>query len=112
MRRGLARRPAYWTFDDKASATHGIRAYYFAPVDRAEPPYLRQCEVTAILDIASDGTLAGVELVLGDLPPPPAAKSFAAGLADKLPDFDPEWPDEQKLAWLKMFAQCVPAPVP
>lgn len=54
--------------------------YYFAPSNRRPPPYLRQVEVKAILDIADDGTLAGVELVWGptrghtmaSLPPPPA----------------------------------------
>jgi hypothetical protein len=45
--------------------------YYFAPAERTAPPYKRQIEVTAIVDIASDGTMAGVELVWGDLPPPP-----------------------------------------
>lgn len=63
---GLERRPAYFTYDPK----HG-GAYYFAPSERAPQPYLVQREVTAILDIAADGTLAGVELVFGELPPPP-----------------------------------------
>ena len=36
--------------------------YYFAPEGR---------RVTAIVDVASDGTLAGVELVDGMPPPPP-----------------------------------------
>lgn len=61
----MKKNAAYWTYDPKAEA------YYFAPVQRTEPPYLVQRHVTAILDIASDGTLAGIELVLGDLPPPP-----------------------------------------
>jgi hypothetical protein len=56
---------AYFTYDPVA------RAYYFAPVNRASPPYRTQRHVTAILDIAEDGTLAGVELVIGDLPEPP-----------------------------------------
>lgn len=56
---------AYWTYDPQGPA------YYFAPTNRAAPPYLRQIEVKAILDIAADGTLAGVELVFGKLPPPP-----------------------------------------
>jgi hypothetical protein len=45
----LEKNEAYWTYDSEAGA------YYFAP----DP------------DIASDGTLAGVELVMGDLPPSP-----------------------------------------
>lgn len=36
----------------------------------SEPPYLRQRHVEAIIDIASDGTLAGVELI-DNMPPPP-----------------------------------------
>ena len=68
-RKPLEHRPAYWTYDDCEGHDH---AYYFAPADRRPPPYLTQRHVTAILDIADDGTLAGVELVLGDLPPPPA----------------------------------------
>ncbi len=58
-------RSAYWTYDEKAGA------YYFAPIERVAPPYRKQIEVAAILDIAADGTLAGVELVMGNLPPPP-----------------------------------------
>jgi hypothetical protein len=58
-------RAAYFTYDP----THG-GAYYFAPTGRAPPPYKTQRQVTAILDIAADGTLAGVELVMGKLPPP------------------------------------------
>ncbi len=55
----------FWTYDPRAEA------YYFAPLQRTPPPYKVQRHVTAILDIASDDTLAGVELVIGDLPPPP-----------------------------------------
>ena len=36
----------------------------------APPPYTKQREVRAIIDIADDGTLAGVELIDG-MPPPP-----------------------------------------
>jgi hypothetical protein len=61
----LTKHKAYWTHDEEA------HAYYFAPEERAAGPYREQRQVTAILDIASDGTLAGVELVLGELPPPP-----------------------------------------
>jgi hypothetical protein len=63
----LPRHEAFWTFDE----SFGERAYYFAPSKRAEPPYVTQRRVEAILDVASDGTLAGIELVDGDLPPPP-----------------------------------------
>lgn len=61
----LERRAGFWTY----GGSHGCRAYYFAPNNRAAPPYREQRHVTAILDIAADGTLAGVELVMGDLPP-------------------------------------------
>lgn len=61
----MFRNPAYFTYDKDA------HAYYFAPENRKEPPYREQRHVTAILDIAADGSLAGVELVFGDLPAPP-----------------------------------------
>ena len=67
----LERHAAYWTFDNKAYAEHGERLYYFAPLHAALPPYRKQIHVTAIIDVADDGTLAGVELVMGDLPLPP-----------------------------------------
>jgi hypothetical protein len=61
----LKKRQAFWTHDPEASA------FYFAPSNRAPGPYKEQREVRAILDVAQDGTLAGVELVFGNLPPPP-----------------------------------------
>jgi hypothetical protein len=64
-KRQLDRRKAWWTYDPEGAA------YYFAPRYRALGPYRTQRHVEAILDIADDGTLAGVELVFGDLPPPP-----------------------------------------
>jgi hypothetical protein len=66
---GLEKRQAYWTCDQTASGP----LYYFAPMNRQPGPY-EQREVTAILDIAADGTLAGVELVMHGLPPPPRGK--------------------------------------
>jgi hypothetical protein len=62
----MFKNPAYFTYDP----THG-GAYYFAPKNRRDPPYRTQRVVSAILDIASDGSLAGVELVMGDLPTQP-----------------------------------------
>lgn len=67
----LEKYEAFWTYYDSC----GQREYYFAPITRTAPPYLRQIVVDAVLDIASDGTLAGVELVYGDLPPPPLKKA-------------------------------------
>lgn len=66
----MSKRAAYWTFDEKTAEEHGHRLYYFAPTDRAPGPYRNQRHVTAIIDIADDGTLAGVELI-DDMPPPP-----------------------------------------
>lgn len=64
----VKRRPAYYTHDDSAG-----HLYYFGLSDRASPPYTRQREVKAIIDIADDGTLAGVELI-DDMPPPPRSE--------------------------------------
>lgn len=66
------RRPAYWTFDEGAERDMGLRLYYFAPSNRSPGPYKTQRHVTAIIDIADDGTLAGVELI-DDMPPPPGS---------------------------------------
>jgi len=71
LRYPMAKRSAYWTFDEKSAETVG-NLYYFAPLDRAPPPYLTQRHVEAIIDIAADGTLAGVELI-DNMPPPPRA---------------------------------------
>jgi len=65
----LKRRPAYWTYSDE----DGDRLYYFAPENRSNGPYTTQREVTAIIYIADDGTLAGIELV-SDMPPAPTNK--------------------------------------
>lgn len=62
----LKQRPAYWTHEDGP----GGHAYYFAPGQRKPPPYTTQRRVEAIIDIAEDGTLAGIELIY-DMPPPP-----------------------------------------
>lgn len=67
----MKKRAAYFTFDEHARDEHGMRLYYFAPVDRSPPPYLTQRYVNAIIDIAADGTLAGVELI-DNMPDPPA----------------------------------------
>lgn len=65
----MDKRPGFWTLDDEAVEDVG-HLYYFAPVNRHPPPYKTQRRVTAIIDIAPDGTLAGVELI-DDMPPPP-----------------------------------------
>ena len=63
----LAHHPAYWTYDGEC------HAYYFAPTNRRPPPYLHQEHVSAIIDVANDGTLAGVEIIDVGAPKPPAA---------------------------------------
>src|SRR5690606_10526444 len=50
--------------------------YYFAPEHRTPGPYAVQREVSAIIDIAHDGTLAGVELI-DDMPPPPKQPDYS-----------------------------------
>lgn len=57
-------RKAVFTFEDSEVGP----LYYFAPETRAPGPYRKQRHVRAIIDIASDGTLAGVELI-DDMPP-------------------------------------------
>lgn len=64
----LTERPATFTCDTDPRVGP---LYYFAPADRQPGPYLRQREVRAIIDIAADGTLAGVDLI-DNMPPPPA----------------------------------------
>lgn len=60
---------AKWTHSEVEGVGHH---YYVAYPGRQPPPYRSQREVTAIIDIADDGTLAGVELI-DRMPPPPAA---------------------------------------
>jgi hypothetical protein len=65
----LAERPATYTCDSETADIFG-HLYYFALGDRAPPPYRTRRHVQAILVIADDGTLAGVELI-DNTPPPP-----------------------------------------
>lgn len=64
-RERLESRTANWTYDE------GARAYYFAPSERSQAPYLKQVHVEAIIDVADDGTLAGIEIIDERAPPPP-----------------------------------------
>lgn len=59
--------PATYTHDFDKHAGH---LYAFRPVGAAPGPYTKQRHVQAIIDIADDGTLAGVELI-DRMPPPP-----------------------------------------
>ena len=70
----MEKRQAFWTHDDEAAAEGMGHLYYFFPVGREPPPYVTQRHVRAIIDIAPDGTLAGVELI-DDMPPPPVLTS-------------------------------------
>ena len=47
---------ACWTYDDE------VKARYFGLNERSPPPYRKQIRVEAILDLDSDGRLAGVEI--------------------------------------------------
>ena len=53
---------------------HAGHLYYVRLDDRAPKPYRVQRRVEAIIDIADDGTLAGIELI-DNMPPPFATKS-------------------------------------
>jgi len=48
---------AYWSYDPDA------KAWYFGLNERAPGPYRVQIEVEAILDLDSDGRLAGIEII-------------------------------------------------
>ena len=61
----MKKRHAYWTYDPN------VHAYYFAPTDRHGPPYEEQIFVEAIIDVAADGTMAGIEIISSKMPPPP-----------------------------------------
>lgn len=50
---------------------HAGHLYYVKIEGSAPPPYVTQRRVEAIIDIAADGTLAGIELI-DKMPPPPA----------------------------------------
>lgn len=58
-------RKSVFTYEHNDVAGH---LYYFAPQVTAPGPFLEQRHVQAIVDIASDGTFAGVELI-DNMPP-------------------------------------------
>lgn len=55
---------AFWTYDPDS------HAYYFRPDGRTAPPYLKQVKVEAVVDIAHDGTFAGIEITDPKAPKP------------------------------------------
>lgn len=71
----MKRHPAFWTFDEWAYRQYGFKLYYFAPIARRAAPYKKQIHVEAIIDIADDGTLAGIEIISDEMPLPPITAS-------------------------------------
>ena len=69
-------RKSVFTYEHDDAAGH---LYYFAPQVTAPGPFLEQRHVQAIVDIASDGTFAGVELI-DNMPP------LSSGVADTKSD--------------------------
>ena len=62
----MKKNEAYSTYDPE------VHAYYFAPTERQPAPYRKQIFVEAIIDVADDGSLAGVEIIDLKMPKPPA----------------------------------------
>lgn len=62
--------PTAWATYSHEDDEHVGHLYCFRPVGRAPGPYTTQRHVSAIIDVADDGTLAGVELI-DTMPPPP-----------------------------------------
>jgi hypothetical protein len=58
---------ASWTCEDNQ---HVGKLWYIKLDEAHKPPYRTQVHVSAILDIAEDGTLAGIELIEA-MPPAP-----------------------------------------
>lgn len=56
--------PAIWSYDYEAEA------WYVRIEPRRKPPYIRQIHVEAIIDVADDGSLAGIEIIDDKCPPP------------------------------------------
>jgi hypothetical protein len=69
----LGKHAAYWTHEECDAVGH---LYYFGIQKgvRTRGPYTNQRHVKAIVDIAHDGTLAGIELI-DNMPPPPPGVS-------------------------------------
>lgn len=60
----LKKRSANFTYDPEC------HCYYFEPSKRTPSPYLKQIHVEAIIDVAEDGTLGGVEIIDEKMPKP------------------------------------------
>lgn len=55
----LPRLPAFYTHEDDPVVGN---LWYFAPADRRPGPYRRQVKTEVTIDLAEDGTLAGIEI--------------------------------------------------
>lgn len=56
----------------------GVGWLWYIKLDgRKPPPYTRCTEVTATIDVDRDGCLAGIAIISGKLPGPPAPRSGA-----------------------------------
>ena len=60
----MKRCKASFTYDEQ------VHAYYFEPDEKHEPPYRKQIHEKAIVDVAADGSLAGVEIIDPKMPKP------------------------------------------
>lgn len=76
--------PAIWTYDNDS---HG-GAWYVRIEPRTKPPYRRQIHVEAIIDVAEDGTMAGIEIIDHRAPRP--MQLGAAPTPSTLPELDAE----------------------
>ena len=63
---------AYWKYDAS------VNCWYVGLTERSAPPYKTQVVVEAILDLDSDGRLAGIEIVMPRHDGHPIAPPLAA----------------------------------
>lgn len=73
--------------------------YYVEIAGRAPPPYTVQRHVGAILDIAADGTLAGIELI-DDMPPLPSLSDSVSEASKGVRVKPLEWDEDHGVAAL------------
>lgn len=90
----LRERSATFTCDDSEVGP----LYYFKVTDRAPGPYKKQLRVEAIIDVADDGTLAGVELI-EYMPPPPLSLRSYAHTSGEVKVKPLEWEDAGEEEW-------------
>jgi len=83
----LPRYPAKYTFDPEA---HAISVTFNG---RTPPPYHTQREVSAIIDIADDGTLAAIEIFDTEMPAPKEVPSISLESPNDV-DITQYWDDD------------------